>query len=116
MPVVTISDPYTPSTYNDPELSARMAAAMKAELGDERVMETPPVMGGEDFSQFWRMGDMPTMIFWIGAVDPATWQAAQNGGEPLPSLHSPFFAPVAEPTITTGVTAMTAAVLDLMGK
>ena len=35
-------------------------------------------------------------------------------GKPLPSLHSPLFAPAADPTIKTGVTAMTAAVLELM--
>jgi hypothetical protein len=34
----------------------------------------------------------------------------------LPGLHSAFFAPVASPTIRTGVLAMSAAVLDLMKK
>ncbi|GGY42248.1 amidohydrolase [Parvularcula lutaonensis] len=115
MPVVEISDPYTPSTYNDPDLTARATSAMAAVLGEENVIATPPVMGGEDFSQFGRTEeDVPTLIFWVGAVDPETFAKSQAGEVELPSLHSPFFAPDAEPTITTGVTAMTAAVLDLM--
>ena len=37
-------------------------------------------------------------------------------GKTLPSLHSSKFAPVPEPTLRTGVTAMSAAVLELIGK
>jgi len=33
---------------------------------------------------------------------------------PLPGLHTSHVAPVAEPTIKTGIKAMTAAVMDLM--
>jgi hippurate hydrolase len=40
---------------------------------------------------------------------------SERTGQPLPSLHSPFYRPLAEPTIKTGVTAMTAAVLELAG-
>ncbi|NNU15145.1 amidohydrolase [Parvularcula sp. ZS-1/3] len=117
MPRMTIADPYTPATYNDPDLSVRAANAMREILGEQAVMETPPVMGGEDFSQYGRTeDDIPTMIFWVGAVDEEVFAASQRGEVELPSLHSPFFAPDAEPAIVTGVTAMTAAVLDLMGE
>ncbi len=54
-------------------------------------------------------------MFTIGAVDPKKIEEAKQRDEPLPSLHSPFFAPEREPTIKTGVTAMSAAVLDLLG-
>jgi hippurate hydrolase len=43
------------------------------------------------------------------------FEAAQHAGKPLPGLHSPLFAPAPEPTLKTGITAMTAAVLELMG-
>ncbi|MEV7011437.1 hypothetical protein [Streptosporangium sp. NPDC051022] len=33
----------------------------------------------------------------------------------IPSNHSPTFAPVVEPTLSTGVTAMTAAALAWLG-
>ncbi|MCQ8184575.1 amidohydrolase [Parvularcula maris] len=116
MPTVEVAEPYIPATFNDEALSERAAAAMTAALGEGKVLNTPPVMGGEDFSQFGRTSDdIPTLIFWVGAVDSETFAKSQTGEVSLPSLHSPFFAPAAEPTITTGVTAMTAAVLDLMG-
>jgi hippurate hydrolase len=37
-------------------------------------------------------------------------------GTALPSLHSSHWAPDPEPTIRTGITALTAAALDLLGK
>ena len=36
-------------------------------------------------------------------------------GMPLPSLHSPLFAPDYDPAIATGVDAMTSAALELFG-
>lgn len=36
------------------------------------------------------------------------------GGKPLPFNHSPFFAPVPEPSIKTGVQAMSLAVLNIL--
>ena len=52
------------------------------------------------------------MFFNIGVYDPERVAAARNGGPPLPDNHSPLFAPVPKPTIQTGVTAMTLAVLS----
>ena len=52
----------------------------------------------------------------VGAVEPKRYEAAKAGGPSLPSLHSPLFAPDREPTIKTGVTAMTLAVLELLGR
>jgi hippurate hydrolase len=48
----------------------------------------------------------------IGVSDQERLDAARNGGAPIPSNHSPLFAPVPKPTIETGVTAMTLAVLS----
>jgi hippurate hydrolase len=114
-PLVTWSEEEaTPSTYNDPQLTERLRQVFIAALGEDRVAEVPPVMGGEDFGRFSLEGEIPSTIFWLGAVDPARMAAAQASGESLPSLHSSEFAPLPEPTLRTGVTAMSAAVLDLM--
>lgn len=116
-PVVEVGDPYTPSTYNDPGLSERIATILRERLGPDNVILADPVMGGEDFSQYGRVEPkIPSLIFWLGAVDPDRVDAARNGGEPLPSLHSPFFAPLPEPTLKTGVEAMTSAALELFGE
>lgn len=113
-PVVEIEDDYTPSTWNDPALAARVGDAMRAALGPNHVVNTPPVMGGEDFAHYGRIEPkIPSLIFWLGAADPEALTEARLKGESLPSLHSPFFAPVPGSTLKTGVEAMTAAALEL---
>lgn len=116
MPVVTVEDPYTPSTFNDPDFTQARAAAFRDRFGEARVMEWPAVMGGEDFSQFRRAApdDVESMIFWISGTPAPMLEALQENGTPLPSLHSPFWAPDAEAVIATGAEAMAGAAMDLM--
>lgn len=117
-PIVEIpEEEFTPSTYNDPNLTGRVARALKRALGSENVFETDPVMGGEDFSQFGLQDtEVPICIFWLGAVHPDRIREARETGASLPSLHSSEFAPLPDVTLRTGVKAMTSAVLDLMRK
>lgn len=115
-PVVQVEkDQYTPATYNNPELTKRVTAVLKAAIGADNVVAKDPTMGGEDFSEY-SLPDhsIPAFMFNVGAVDPAKVAESKKTGVPLPSLHSSKFAPVPEPTIRTGVIGMTAAVLDLM--
>jgi hippurate hydrolase len=49
----------------------------------------------------------------IGTTRQELWDAVQRGEAPAPSLHSPFFAPDPEPTLSTGRRALTAMALDL---
>jgi hippurate hydrolase len=72
-------------------------------------------MVGEDFALY-SLEDhsVPSTIVWLGAVDPAKLARSRETHVPLPTLHSALFAPVPESTIRTGITAMTAAVLELM--
>ena len=52
------------------------------------------------------------MFFRIGVYEPERVAAAREGeGPQMPANHSPLFAPVPKPTIETGITAMTLAVL-----
>ena len=75
------------------------------------------MMGGEDFSEYGRVEPkIPICMLHVGGVSPEAISESQRTGKPLPSLHSPFWAPVPEPSIKTGVMAMTASVLELMGK
>lgn len=107
----------TPATYNDPALTERVSSAMKTALGEENVKSLSPVMGAEDFAYFGRTEDkIPSVIFWLGGVAPAEIEAAEKGERKLPSLHSPFFAPDREPTLRTGVAAMGAVAMDILGK
>ena len=114
-PIVKVSEG-TSSTYNDPQLLERLAVAFKAALGEENVVKVPPIMASEDFGYFSLDQKIPTTIFWLGASDPAKVKQSRETGVALPGLHSALFAPVPEPTLRTGVKAMTSAVLELMKK
>ena len=117
-PIVEASeDEYTPATYNDPQLTLRLAEVFKKALGPPNVVETPPVMSSEDFGVFGLDNhQIPICQFSLGAVDAAKLAESQRTGVPLPGLHSSLWAPVPEPTLRTGVKAMSGAVLDLMKK
>lgn len=116
MPVVEVGAQPTRATYNDPKLAQRLASVWRAWLGSEKVLAGKPVMGAEDFGEFGRTEPkIPICIFWIGAVSPEAMKEKSGAAVSLPSLHSPLFAPLPEPTLKTGVTAMTAAVLELVG-
>ncbi len=102
-----------PPVHNDPELTAQVVRSMESILGKEQVQVADPVMGGEDFGVFGRTPEKrPICLFWLGTVAPEKIAA----GGALPSLHSGRFAPLPEPSIRTGVKAMTAAVMNLLAK
>ena len=110
-------DDFTAATYNNPELSERIAGVFKRWFGDANVLKKKPVMGGEDFGEYGRTEQkIPIFMFFVGGVKPETLKESERTGKSLPSLHSPLWAPLPEPTINTGVAAMTAAVLELMRK
>jgi hippurate hydrolase len=117
MPIVTVQQTYTPSTFNTAKLSGRLIDLFNAHFGAARVVETKPIMGGEDFSQFWLADkSKEATIFWVGGVPKAKWDAVNGDDTKLPSLHSPFWAPEAETVISTATEAMTLAALDILKK
>ena len=104
------------ATVNDPELTKRIASALAAAFGKSLVVELPRLMAAEDFGEFGRAAGIPSVIFWLGATEPAKFAAA--GGDPtrLPGLHSSEWAPDPQPTIKTGAAALTVAAMELLGK
>ncbi|WP_158945172.1 amidohydrolase [Granulicella sp. S190] len=115
MPIVTVlDDESTPATVNDAALSERLQKIFVAKLGAENVVEKKPIMGSEDFGLFSLDHKIPAVMFWLGAYDPAKVAESERTGVALPSPHSPFFAPLPEPTLRTGVTAMTDAAIALL--
>jgi amidohydrolase len=115
-PIVRPSDTeVTPALYNDPALTERVVGALQKSLGSENVLEGPREMVSEDFGRFGLEDhQIPVCMLRIGAIDAARIAKSKESGSPLPSLHSSLFWPAPEPTIRTGVKALTVAVLDLM--
>ncbi|UAL09596.1 amidohydrolase [Caulobacter segnis] len=100
---------------NDAALTERTATVFKAAFGSRAILNPSPGSASEDYSEFVLAG-VPSVYFSIGGLDPAEMAKAKAEGRPLPVNHSPFFAPVPQPSIRTGVEAMTLAVLNVMGK
>lgn len=102
-------------TVNDPEATERVVASLRARLGDEAVVEVEPHMGSEDFPEFGRSSGAPYVFWTLGGADPDAYAAAEANGtldSDIPTNHSPFFAPVIQPTLSTGVTALVAAAME----
>ena len=71
----------------------------------------------EDFSILATAIGKPYAFWFIGVVDPDTWdKAAREGSIPrtIPSNHSPWYAPVIESTLRTGTDAMALAALTFL--
>lgn len=111
-PSIELSD-WTPATKNDSDLVERVVPSFRKALGDENVILVEPSMGGEDFSQYGRAG-VPIFMFRLGSVKAERFAEMKKEGKTPPSLHSPFYYPDPRESIATGVTAMSAAVVDLL--
>jgi amidohydrolase len=103
----------TPAVENDAALTARIEGVFRALFGGARVVPAEQAMGAEDFSRYGRAG-VPILMFRLGSVTAARLDGYRARGEPPPSLHSAVYHPDAEPTLETGVVAMTAAALELL--
>lgn len=115
MPIMTLQDDFTPAVFNTEKLTRHVADTLTARFGRDRVVQLPAVMGGEDFSRYWLADkSIESTLFWLGAVKHSTFEAAKSKPSSLPSLHSSKFAPDPEPTIMTGVEAMTTAALSVL--
>ncbi|WP_104180263.1 amidohydrolase [Arthrobacter sp. B0490] len=99
-----------PQCYNDPASTTDLMAVLGDVLGEDAVIESPPVMGSEDFGLLAEAIGVPSVYWFFGGHS----QDRLDGGTP-PGNHSPFFAPVIEPTLSTGVRAAMTALLSKVG-
>lgn len=114
-PEVLAEDQPLPEVYNSPELSATITEVFKKILGDENVVDLPPVMYGEDFGRYGRVEPkIPILLYSVGAINPELYQQAESEGIEIPSTHSGRFLPDVEATLKTGVLTMSSAVLKLL--
>jgi hippurate hydrolase len=115
-PIVTVLDAEsTPVMYNDPALAARVKSALVNTLGAANVFDDGPAMASEDFGVFGLEGHkIPTVMFGLGAMDPTKFAEAQAAGKTLPGPHTSLFQPSPEPTLRTGVTAMSSVAIALL--
>ena len=94
-----------PVTYNDPALTYQMLPTLRWAAGEQRVEETRPRMGAEDFAFF--QEKIPGFYFLLG-VNKEGVQAGEAAAN-----HSPHFY-VNEDVLIVGVRAMTGVALDYL--
>ncbi len=106
----------TPTTVNDEALVARLRPVFEGAFGEEGLYrDLRSGMGAEDFAYFTRTEEkVPGAYFVVGGTLEEEIEAEKEGGPPAPAHHSPFFRIEPEPAVTSGVEAMTIAVLELL--
>ena len=105
----------TPPVINDPAACARVTEAFNTCFGPGLVLDPGPVSGSEDVGLLASEAGAPCAYWLLGGADPALFanvtsiEDAMAIINDLPSNHSPLFAPLVEPTLRAGVTALTCA-------
>lgn len=94
-----------PLTVNDADATRRTLGVLRGLLGDDKVFEIGPVAGSEDVGDLATELGIPLAYWFFGGFD-------MSDGTPLPSNHSPQFAPAIRPTLDTGVAALVTAALE----
>ena len=98
-------DPGVPVTFNDAELTAKMAPTLRKVYGKDRVFVSSRVTGAEDFAFY--QEQIPGFFFFIGARPPEIMP-----DDAIPN-HSPYFY-VDEAALKPAVKAMSQLAVDYL--
>jgi metal-dependent amidase/aminoacylase/carboxypeptidase family protein len=104
-----------PVVVNDAAACAKVSDAFAASFGPGLVLDPGRVTGSEDVGLLATASGAPCVYWLLGGADPAHFAGIASLDDAkavvatLPSNHSPLFAPVIEPTLRTGVDALTSA-------
>ncbi len=115
-PTITV-DHTLPPTINDPAATTRLTNAFESAFGEGSVIDPGMFTGSEDVSWFARETGAPLVFWFWGGVDPQQFAEAMAAGtleRDIPTNHSPFFAPVAGPTIARGVDNLVVAAREFL--
>ncbi len=105
-----------PPTTNDTATTDTVTAAFSEFFGD-RLQELPLQSASEDFSDLPNALGVPYTYWGIGCIDPSTYATAQKTGrvaQDIPVNHSPYFAPVVQPTLDASTQALSLAALSYL--
>jgi amidohydrolase len=112
-----------PFTINDKETTDTIADAFSKHFGEKHDAEAMPLGGSEDFSILATEAPnksggkgVPYCYWCFGGTDPVMYEEARvkERLEDVPINHSAYFAPVVQPTMSTGVDAMVVAALSFL--
>ncbi|GAA1998425.1 amidohydrolase [Brevibacterium samyangense] len=95
-----------PVTTNDVPTAERVTAALAAHFGPEAILPPEASTGSEDFHHIPAAFGTPYTFWFLGGFADA---------ESAPGNHSPYFAPVQDPTLQAGTEAVIATALEFLG-
>ncbi|WP_438354615.1 amidohydrolase [Microbacterium sp. CJ88] len=107
-----------PPTINDDEATARVTDALRRAFGEDSVLDPGMFTGSEDVSWFARESGASLVYWFWGGVDPQRFADASAAGtleRDIPTNHSPYFAPVLQPTLDRGVENLVVAAREFLG-
>ncbi|UOD82121.1 amidohydrolase [Paenarthrobacter ureafaciens] len=106
-----------PLTVNDDAAAQRVDAAFRQKFGAGQVIDPGPVSGSEDVGMLATAAGAPLVFWFLGGIEPHYAKEFAESGrlpEDVPSNHSPYFAPVIQPTLTLGTEALVTAAREFL--
>jgi len=105
-----------PLTVNDPTTSAKLKESFESYFDNNRTWPAPRHTASEDFSLLASDIGVPSVFWNWGGVDPKIWEQYERSKDPqlIAKPHQANYAPVIEPTIQTGIDAMSLAALSFL--
>ena len=116
-PVIEI-DHSLPPTINDVHATAQLTLAFDRAFGEGTVVDPGMFTGSEDVSWFARESGAPLVFWFWGGIDQQKYADAKGADtieRDIPTNHSPYFAPVIQPTLDRGVDALVVAAREFLG-
>lgn len=106
-----------PLHHNDAEITVALQERFREYFGNNYNDDAPGLGGSEDFAYLADVVGTPYCYWTFGGSDPERWKEAEEKGtlqQDIPVNHSPFFAPLIQPTFKTGADALVIAALTFL--
>ncbi|KAI4258895.1 MAG: hypothetical protein LQ352_001008 [Teloschistes flavicans] len=98
-----------PLSVNDQEVTSQVVGSFRDFFGERFNANMKPSTASEDYSILGSSQNRPCCFWAFGGVEEGVWDEAEKQGRLMQDIavnHSPFFAPVLQPTLETGVDAL----------
>lgn len=107
-----------PVTQNDKEINDALEKSFSSWFKENHKSTPSAHLASEDVSILASSVNKPCCFWFFGGIDAKEWDKREKDGtlNEIPVNHSPYFAPVLQPTLKTGVEALSVAILTFLGK
>lgn len=111
-----------PLLYNDATVTSTLESSFSSHFKDSKYASYTPdiarLQGSEDFGILATAVGKPSCFFLYGGTEPGLYERLEKEGKmsEVPGNHSPFFAPVVQPTLSVGFEGYAVSALTFLGK